>query len=210
MRVPYRYPGSTYTQLVDIYTRLSFERIIFLDSAIDANVANFIVSVLLYLDSEDQTKPISLYINSPGDQFIRGAGISVAAGMAIYDTMQHVKAPIHTICLGLAAGTATMLLSSGTKGYRVCLPHAEIVLNPFYTGTRGQATDIEIHAKKVLQDKTTLLEILSKNTGQSIERLDKDTDRRFYMTPHEAKEYGLVDRVLESTKAAALAAASAT
>ncbi|MGG6295876.1 ATP-dependent Clp protease proteolytic subunit [Leptolyngbya sp. AN02str] len=206
MRVPYRYPGSTNTQLVDIYTRLFFERIVFLDSAIDANLANFIVSVLLHLDAEDSSKPISLYINSPGDVAMMGAGASVAAGLAIYDTMQQVKAPIHTICLGMAAGTAVMLLSSGTKGYRACLPHAELVLNPFYTGTRGQATDIQILANKVLQDKSIVLDIFAKNTGQAVERLDKDTDRRLYLSPQEAKDYGLVDHILRSHKIDALAA----
>jgi ATP-dependent Clp protease, protease subunit len=200
MRVPYRIPGSTRVQWVDLYTRLAFERIIFLNDAIDDNVANSVVALMLYLESEDNTKPISLYINSPGDKMIAGMASTLSAGMAIYDTMQHLKSPVHTICLGQAVGSAAMLLSSGVKGFRASLPHAEIVLNPFYSRTRGQATDIQIYAKRVLEDKNTLLELLSKNTGQTPEKIAKDLDRTFYLTPHEAKEYGLVDRVVESTK----------
>lgn len=200
MRVPYRIPGSNQTQWVDLYTRLAFERIIFLNEAIDDNVANSVVALMLYLESEDQTKPISLYINSSGDQMLAGMASSLSAGMAIYDTMQLIKSPIHTICLGQAVGSAAMLLSSGVKGFRASLPHAEIVLNPSFNRTRGQASDIQIYAKRVLEDKHTLLDLLSKNTGQAVEKIAKDLDRTFYLTPHEAKEYGLIDRVVESTK----------
>jgi ATP-dependent Clp protease, protease subunit len=182
MRVPYRIPGTQQTQWVDLYTRLAFERIIFLNDAIDDNVANSVVALMLYLESEDNTKPINLYINSPGDKMIAGMASTLSAGMAIYDTMQHLKSPVHTICMGQAVGSAAMLLSSGVKGFRASLPHAEVVLNPFYTRTRGQATDIQIYAK------------------QTTEKIAKDLDRTFYLTPDEAVEYGLIDRVLASTK----------
>jgi ATP-dependent Clp protease, protease subunit len=200
MRVPYRIPGSNNVQWVDLYTRLAFERIIFLNNAIDDNTANSVVALMLYLESEDNTKPINLYINSPGDAMIAGMASTLSAGMAIYDTMQHLKSPVHTICLGQAVGSAAMLLSSGVKGFRASLPHAEIVLNPFYSRTRGQASDIQIYAKRVLEDKHTLLGLLSHNTGQTTEKIAKDLDRTFYLTPTEAKEYGLIDRVVESTK----------
>jgi ATP-dependent Clp protease, protease subunit len=200
MQVPYRLPGSQYVQWVDVYTRMAFDRIIFLDQEIDDSFANEIVALLLYLDSEDATKPIYLYINSPGEMLSSDIGISaIAASMAIYDTMQHVKSPVHTICLGQAVGTAAMLLSSGTKGFRVSLPNTEIVLSSHYGLTRGQATDIQVDAKKVLSDRVTLLNILANNTGQSVEKVTQDLDRRFYLTPQAAKDYGLIDRVLEST-----------
>jgi ATP-dependent Clp protease, protease subunit len=198
MQVPYRIPGSQMVQWVDIYTRMAFERIIFLDDEIDDNNANGIVALLLYLNSEDATKPIYLYINSPGESF--GGVSSLAASMAIYDTMQYIKAPVHTICMGMAASSAVLLLSSGTKGARLSLPNAEIVLSPQYGRSRGQATDIQVDAKKVLADRATFLEILSMNTGQTVEKLTKDLDRRFYLNAQEAKEYGLIDRVLESPK----------
>lgn len=199
MQVPYRLPGSQNVQWVDIYTRMAFERIVFLDGEIDDNTANGIVALLLYLNSEDATKPIYLYINSPGER--TGGGVSGLAGsMAIYDTMQYVKAPIHTICMGMAASSAVLLLSSGTKGSRLSLPSAEIILSPQYGRSRGQATDIQVDAKKVVADRMTFLEILSMNTGQTVEKLTKDLDRRFYLQPGEAKEYGLIDRVLTSTK----------
>lgn len=199
MQVPYRLPGSQMVQWVDIYTRMAFERIVFLDSEIDDNTANAIVALLLYLNSEDATKPIYLYINSPGE--VMGGGVSsIAASMAIYDTMQHIKAPVHTICMGMAASSAVLLLSSGTKGSRLSLPNAEIVLSPQYGRSQGQATDIQVDAKKVLADRATFLSILSMNTGQSTEKLEKDLDRRFYLSAQEAKEYGLIDRVLTSPK----------
>ncbi|MBW4652828.1 MAG: ATP-dependent Clp protease proteolytic subunit [Kaiparowitsia implicata GSE-PSE-MK54-09C] len=210
MKVPYRYPGSTNTQLVDIYTRLAFDRIIFLDDAINDGLANFIVSMMLYLDSDDPTKPIYLYINSPGDDVMPGMMASMAAGLSIYDTMQHIKAPIHTICLGQSAGSSTLLLAAGTKGFRLSLPHSTIVLNPFYVGGRGQATDIQIMAKKVLADRDTIFGILSDLTGQSTEKLAKDSERRLYLDPHEAQAYGLVDRVLERSPLPNALAAAAT
>jgi ATP-dependent Clp protease protease subunit len=200
MQVPYRLPGSQFVQWVDIYTRMAFERIVFLDGEIDDSTANEIVAVLLYLNSEDATKPIYLYINSTGERMGRGVS-GLAASMAIYDTMQYIKAPVNTICLGMAASSAVMLLSSGTKGARLSLPNAEIVLSPQYGRTGGQASDIQVDAKKVLADRATFIHILATNTGQTPEKLSKDLDRRFYMTPEAAKEYGLIDRVLESPKA---------
>lgn len=199
MQVPYRLPGSQFVQWVDLYTRMAFERIIFLDEEIDDNFANFVVALLLSLSSEDATKPIYIYINSPGEQ-ISGGTSSLVASMAIYDTMQYIKAPIHTICLGQAVGTAAMLLSSGTKGTRLSLPNAEIVLSQQYGRTGGQATDIQIDAQKVVSDRSKFVEILASNTGQSAEKIARDIDRRLYFTPETAKEYGLIDRVLQSSK----------
>ena len=199
MQVPYRVPGSQYVQWVDLYTRMAFERIVFLDEEIDDNFANFVVALLLSLSSEDATKPIYVYINSPGER-LSGGTSSLVASLAIYDTMQHIKAPIHTICLGQAVGTAAMILSSGTKGFRFSLPNAEIVLSQQFGRTRGQATDIQIDAKKIVDDRVKFLQILSDNTGQPPEKIEKDIDRRFYFTPQTAQEYGLIDRVLESAK----------
>jgi ATP-dependent Clp protease protease subunit len=215
LRVPYNIPGSPYWQWINIYTRMSQERIIFLNQPITDGLANSIISALLYLDSDDQNKPIYLYINSLGDPLAAGmasitAGmISVTAGLAIYDTMQHIKSEIITICMGQAVGISALLLSSGTKGKRASLPHASIALMPTRTGTQGQATDIEVTAREVLGKQSLILDILSKNTGQPVEKLAKDTDRIFYMTPYEAKEYGLIDRVVESTKIPQPAAAMA-
>jgi ATP-dependent Clp protease, protease subunit len=201
MQVPYRFPGSQYVQWVDIYTRMAYERIVFLDEEIDANTANSIVALLLYLDSDDQTKPIYFYINSPGEFLSAGTqAASLAATMAIYDTMQHIKSPVHTICLGLAYGTAALLLSSGAKGFRASLPNAEIVLAPQYSRTGGQASDILIDARKVVSDREVMVNILAANAGRSAEQVARDIDRRFYLTAEEAKQYGLIDRVLESAK----------
>lgn len=197
MYVPYRLPGSNYVQWVDLYTRLAAERIIFLDQAIDDDLANSTIAWMLYMDSDDPSKPISLYINSPGDMRM-GTGTSLAASMSIYDTMQHIRSPIQTICLGQAGGTAAMLLAAGTKGSRTSLPNAEIVLTPLYLRTRGQATDLQIDSKKVLSDRAAMLNILAQSTGQPPEKIAKDMDRRFYLTAQEAQEYGLIDRVLDN------------
>jgi ATP-dependent Clp protease protease subunit len=206
IRVPYNIPGSPYWQWVNIYTRMSQNRILFLDDAITDGMANALISALLYLDSEDQNKPIYLYINSLGDPIAAGRGsvmagmVSVMAGLAIYDTIQHIKSEVITICFGQAVGMATLLLSSGAKGKRASLPHASIVLDNPQTGTQGQATDIQVSAKEVLEKKHLILEILSRNTGQPIDEIIKDTDRTLYLTPNQAKEYGLIDHVLESSK----------
>jgi ATP-dependent Clp protease, protease subunit len=188
--VPYRLPGSPYERWIDIYTRLSQERIIFLGQEVTDNLANNIVSLMLYLDSEDNTKPILLYINSPGG--------SVTAGMAIYDTMQYIKSDVVTICVGLAASMGAFLLSAGTPGKRLALPHSRIMIHQPLGGTgRRQATDIEIEAKEILRIKDNLNEILSARTGQPLEKIVKDTDRDYFLSAQEAMDYGLIDRVIE-------------
>jgi ATP-dependent Clp protease, protease subunit len=188
--VPYRLPGSPYERWIDIYTRLSQERIIFLGQEVTDNLANNIVSLMLYLDSEDNTKPILLYINSPGG--------SVTAGMAIYDTMQYIKSDVVTICVGLAASMGAFLLSAGTPGKRLALPHSRIMIHQPLGGTgRRQATDIEIEAKEILRIKDNLNEILAARTGQPLEKIVKDTDRDYFLSAQEAMDYGLIDRVIE-------------
>lgn len=188
--VPYRLPGSTYEQWINIYERLFRERIIFLSEEVDDGIANAIVAYLLYLDSDDQTKPIYLYINSPGG--------SVTAGMAIYDTMQHIKSEVVTICVGLAASMGAFLLAAGSKGKRLALPHARIMIHQPLGGSRGQATDIEIEAKEILRIRHQLNEILADRTGQPLSKIEKDTDRDYFMSAQEAKEYGLIDQVIET------------
>ncbi len=205
LRVPYNIPGSPNWQWINIYTRLSQERIIFLNQPLSMGIANSLISAMLYLESDEQ-KPIYLYINSLGDPVEAGmanesAGMmSVTAGLAIYDTMQHIKSEIITICLGQAVGMATFLLAAGTKGKRACLPHASIALQHSRNLTRGQATDIQINAQEVITKRTLVLEMLAQTTGQSVEKIAKDMDRVFYMTPEEAKDYGIVDLVLASPK----------
>jgi ATP-dependent Clp protease, protease subunit len=206
LRVPYNIPGSPNWQWINIYTRMSQERIIFLNQPVTLGLANSLVSALLYLDSEDQTKPIYLYINSYGDPVAAGVTnesggmMTVSAGLAIYDTMQHIKSEIVTICLGQAIGMAAMLLSSGSKGKRGSLPNSMIALSHSLAGGRGQASDIQVTATEMLDKRSLVLEILAKNTGQSVEKIAKDMDRLFYMTPQEAKDYGLIDHLLVSTK----------
>lgn len=188
--VPYRLPGSTYEQWINIYERLFRERIIFLSEEVDDGIANAIVAYLLYLDSDDQTKPIYLYINSPGG--------SVTAGMAIYDTMQHIKSEVVTICVGMAASMGAFLLAAGSKGKRLALPHARIMIHQPLGGSRGQATDIEIEAKEILRIRHQLNEILADRAGQPLPKIEKDTDRDYFMSAQEAKEYGLIDQVIET------------
>ena len=187
--VPYRLPGSQYERWIDIYTRLGQERIIFLGQEVTDALANRIVAYMLYLDSDDPNKPIYLYINSPGG--------SVTAGLAIYDTMQYIKADIITICLGLAASMGSFLLAAGTKGKRLALPNSRIMIHQPMGGTRGQATDIEIEAKEILRVRSELNNMLAERTGQSLDKIEKDTDRDYYMSAEEAKEYGLIDQVIE-------------
>ncbi len=211
LRVPYNLPGSPAWQWMNIYTRLSQERILFLSQPLTMAVANSMISALLYLDSEDQTKPIYLYINSLGDPVAAGmantaAGMmSVTAGLAIYDTMQHVKSEVITICLGQAIGMAALLLSAGTKGKRSALPNAMIALNHPSVGARGQATDLEINAHEVIAKQNLIQEILVNTTGQTVEQITKDMDRTFYLSPPQAQAYGLIDRVITSTKETAAA-----
>ncbi|MBE7704629.1 MAG: ATP-dependent Clp endopeptidase proteolytic subunit ClpP [Cyanobacteria bacterium SIG29] len=172
----------------DIFSRLLRERIIFLGTPIDDMVANLIVAQLLLLDSENPEKDIMLYINSPGG--------SVTAGLAIYDTMQHIRADVSTICLGQAASMGAFLLSSGAKGKRLALPHSRVLIHQPLGGAQGQATDIEIQAAEIIRIKKSLNEILASNTGQSIKKIEKDTDRDYIMTPEEALEYGMIDKVV--------------
>jgi ATP-dependent Clp protease protease subunit len=172
----------------DIYSRLLKDRIIFLGTAIDDYVANLVIAQMLFLYAEDPDKDIMLYINSPGG--------SITAGMAIYDTMQYIRADVSTICVGLAASMAAFLLAAGTKGKRFALPNAEIMIHQPSGGASGQATDIEIHAKRILQIKEKLNRILAENTGQTIERIREDTERDHFMDSKEAKEYGIIDDLL--------------
>ena len=172
----------------DIFSRLLRERIIFLGTPVDDMVANLIVAQLLLLDSENPEKDIMLYINSPGG--------SVTAGLAIYDTMQHIRADVQTICLGQAASMGAFLLCSGAKGKRMALPHSIVLIHQPLGGAQGQATDIEIQAQEILRIKKTLNEIMASNTGQSIKKIEKDTDRDYIMTPQEALEYGMIDKVI--------------
>lgn len=187
--VPYRLPGSQYERWIDIYTRLGQERIIFLGQEVTDGLANRIVAYMLYLDSDDPNKPIYLYINSPGG--------SVTAGLAIYDTMQYIKADVITICLGLAASMGSFLLAAGTKGKRLALPNSRIMIHQPMGGARGQATDIEIEAKEILRVRSVLNNMLAERTGQTLEKIEKDTDRDYFMSAEEAKEYGLIDQVIE-------------
>lgn len=172
----------------DIYSRLLKDRIIMLGSAIDDNVANSIVAQLLFLESEDPDKDISIYINSPGG--------SITAGMAIYDTMQYIKPNIQTICIGMAASMGSFLLAAGTKGKRYALPNAEVMIHQPLGGAQGQATEIEIAAKHILFIREKLNQILADRTGQPIEVIEKDTDRDNFMTAERAKEYGLIDHII--------------
>ncbi len=188
-KVPYRMPGSTYTDWISIYSRLARERIIFIGEQIDDELANEVIAILLYLDSEDAGKDIILYINSPGG--------SVTAGMAIYDTMQHIKSDVVTICVGLAASMGSFLLAAGAKGKRLALPHSRIMIHQPSGGTRGQATDIEIEAREILRIRQQLNQIYAERTGQPLQKIEKDMDRDFFMSAEEAKEYGLIDRVIE-------------
>jgi ATP-dependent Clp protease protease subunit len=172
----------------DIYSRLLKDRIVFLGTPIDDDVANVIIAQLLFLESEDPDKDISLYINSPGG--------SVTSGLAIYDTMQYVKPPVSTICLGQAASMGAFLLAGGAKGKRFAVPNARIMIHQLSGGFQGQGTDIEIHAREALRLKQRLNEIMARHTGQPVERVEKDTERDYFMGPGEAKEYGLIDEVI--------------
>jgi ATP-dependent Clp protease protease subunit len=173
----------------DIYSRLLRERILFLGQPIDNNVANLIVAQLLFLDAEDSEKDIYMYINSPGG--------SVTAGMGIFDTMRHIRPNICTICTGLAASMGAFLLTAGTKGKRMSLPHSRIMIHQPLGGAQGQATDIEIQAREILYHKQKLNQYLAENTGQPYDKIAEDTERDFFMSPEEAKDYGLIDLVID-------------
>ncbi|MDO8572840.1 MAG: ATP-dependent Clp endopeptidase proteolytic subunit ClpP [bacterium] len=171
----------------DIYSRLLRERIIFLGGSIDDHTANIVIAQLLFLESEDPKKDIGIYINSPGG--------SVTAAMAMYDTMQHIKPDVATICVGIAASAAAVLLSAGSKGKRFILPNAEVMIHQPWGGIEGQATDIAITAKHILKTRENLNKILAKNTGKPLAQVEKDTERDFYMSAEEAKKYGIVDDI---------------
>ena len=173
----------------DIYSRLLKDRIIFLGGPIDDAVANIIIAQLLFLASEDKTKDIQLYINSPGG--------SVTAGLAIYDTMNYIKPDVSTICVGMAASMGAFLLSSGEKGKRFALPNSEVMIHQVLGGAQGQATDIKIHAERILKMKDDLNKIIAKNTGQPLKKVTEDTERDNFMTSDEAKKYGLIDKIIK-------------
>jgi len=180
---------STYGERVyDIYSRLLKDRIIFLGNVIDDTVANTVIAQLLFLESEDKNKDIKLYINTPGG--------SVTAGLAIYDTMQYVKPDVSTICIGTAASMGAVLLAAGAKGKRFALPNAEVMLHQVMGGAEGPATDVKIRAEHILKVKDRINQILAKHTGQTLARIEKDTDRDFFMTAEEAKKYGIIDKII--------------
>ena len=174
----------------DIYSRLLKDRIIFLGSTINDDIANLIIAQLLFLESEDPDKDIHFYINSPG-------GL-VTSGLALYDTMQYIKSPVSTLCMGQAASMAALLLAAGAKGKRFALPHARILIHQPLGGFQGQATDVDIQAREILRLRQELNEIMAQHTGQSLEHINRDTERDFYMSGAQAKEYGLVDEVISS------------
>jgi ATP-dependent Clp protease protease subunit len=174
----------------DIYSRLLKERIVFIGTPIDDQVANLVVAQLLFLQSEDPDKEIALYINSPGGQ--------VTAGLAIYDTMQYIRPPVSTICIGMAYSMAAVLLAGGAHGMRYALPHANILIHQPWGGMQGQASDIQIHAKEILRTREQLNQILATHTGQKIEKVTLDTERDYFLTSQAAKEYGLIDDIILS------------
>lgn len=176
----------------DIYSRLLKDRIIFLGGPIIDSVANSIIAQLLFLEHEDPKKDITLYVNSPG-------GV-VTAGMAIYDTVQHIKPDVSTICVGMAASMGAVLLAAGKKGKRFALPNSEILLHQVLGGVEGQAVEVEIHAKQIIKIKDRLNQILVKHTGQPMEKIERDTDRDFFLTAQEAKNYGLIDEIIKTKK----------
>ena len=172
----------------DIYSRLLKERVVFLVGPVNDQTANLVVAQLLFLESENPDKDISFYINSPGG--------SVSAGMAIYDTMNFIKPDVSTLCIGMAASMGAFLLSSGTKGKRFCLPNSRVMIHQPLGGAQGQATDIEIHAREILRLRKELNQILATNTGQPLDKIERDTERDYFMAAHEARDYGLVDQVI--------------
>jgi ATP-dependent Clp protease protease subunit len=176
----------------DIYSRLLKDRIVFLGGPVDDHVANTIIAQILFLASEDPKKPIKLYINSPGGM--------VTSGMAIYDTMQFVKPAIETVCIGMAASIAAFLLAAGEKGKRIALPNSEILIHQVMGGAEGQASDIEIAAKQIIKTKAKVNQLLSKMTGQSLSKIERDSDRDYWLSADEAKEYGIIDEVIKKSK----------
>jgi ATP-dependent Clp protease protease subunit len=172
----------------DLYSRLLRDRIVFLGTEINDHVANLVIGQLLYLESEDARRDIMLYINSPGGE--------VSAGLAIYDTIQHVRCDVATVCMGLAASMASFLLAAGTRGKRAALPHARVMIHQPHGGIRGQTTDIEIHAREIARTRETLDELYARHTGQDVSKIRNDTDRDCFLSPAEARDYGLIDEIL--------------
>lgn len=173
----------------DIYSRLLKDRIVFIGTPIDDGVANLVVAQLLFLEVEDPDRDVHIYVNSPGG--------SISAGLAIYDTMQYVKPDVSTICVGMAASMAAVILAGGTKGKRFALPNAKVLIHQPWGGIKGQATEIEIHAKEILRTRELINRILAEHTGQPIEKIEKDTERDYFMSALEAKEYGLIDEIFD-------------
>jgi ATP-dependent Clp protease protease subunit len=211
VQAPYRGDSAYRTPPPDLPSLLLKERIIYLGlplvsadeykDQLGVDVTELIIAQLLYLQFEDPDKPIYLYINSTGTSWYGGDAIGFETeAFAICDTINYIKPPVHTICLGQAMGTAAMILASGTKGCRASLPHATIILHQARQGAQGQATDIQIRAREVIANKKMMIHILAEKTGQPPEKIEKDTDRMFYMNPEQAKEYGLIDKILENTK----------
>jgi ATP-dependent Clp protease protease subunit len=193
MLIPTVIEKSTYGERAyDIYSRLLRERIIFLGGPIDDHMANLVIAQLIFLEHEDSKQDIKLYINSPGG--------SVTSAMAIFDTMNHVKPDVSTVCVGIAASAAAVLLSSGAKGKRFCLPNSEVMIHQVMGGAEGQASDIEIVARHILKTKENLNKILAKNTGKPLAQIEKDSDRDYYMSAEEAKKYGLIDEIVSKSK----------
>ena len=211
VQAPYRGDAAYRTPPPDLPSLLLKERIVYLGlplvssdeykDQLGVDVTELIIAQLLFLQFDDPEKPIYLYINSTGTSWYGGDAIGFETeAFAICDTISYIKPPVHTICLGQAMGTAAMILASGTKGCRASLPHATIILNQARQGAQGQATDIQIRAREVITNKRMMIDILADKTGQAPEKISKDTDRMFYMNPEQAKEYGLIDRVLENAK----------
>ena len=191
MLIPYVVEQTTRGERsYDIYSRLLQDRIVFLGGEIDSNMANLIVAQLLFLEADDPDKDISLYINSPGG--------SVTAGMAIFDTMRYIKAPVSTICIGMAASMGSLLLTAGEKGKRIALPNSEIMIHQPLGGAQGQASDVAIHAEHLLKTRTKLNRILAECTGQPIERIEQDVERDHFLSAQEALDYGLIDTIIQS------------
>ncbi len=181
-----------YERAYDIYSRLLKDRIVFLGMPIDDQVANLVIAQLLYLEAENPKKDIYLYINCPGGY--------ITSGLAIYDTIQYIRPDVNTICIGMAASMAAVLLAAGTKGKRYALPHSRIMIHQPMGGVQGQAIDIKIHAEEIMKMRDIINEILSKHTGQPKEKIEKDTDRNYFMSPNEALTYGLIDEIISSRK----------
>lgn len=190
MLIPTVIEKSQYGERVyDIYSRLLKERIVFLGTPINDQIANAVIAQLLFLDSQDNKSDVKLYINSPGG--------SVTSALAIYDTMQYIKSNVSTICIGMAASAAALLLASGKKGKRFALPNSEVMIHQVMGGVEGQATDIDIHARHILKVKDRLNRILAKHTGKDISQVEKDAERDYFMSTQEAKDYGLIDKIIE-------------